>query len=161
MFLKYQSILLVRLESTSRASFDSIATTRKTARSLPRASSIPSRMKTLIRNVLCAALLRRVGSISQKNTRNTRYSEAFRFNYQQVCYTTAFYVSHSISVVVGENGISRRRPFTSLRRHPSHRCHSSFTKRGYREDKWRSACKLFLSRYSIRQSLGVKEKRKK
>lgn len=119
-------------------------------------------MKTLIRKVLCAALLRRVGSISQKNTRNTRYSVAFRFNYQQVCYMTAFYVSHSISVVVGENGISRRRPFTSLRRHPSRRCYSSFTKRGYRENKWRSASELlFLSRYSIRQSLGVKKKKGK
>lgn len=110
---------------------------------------------------LCGSFTPRRFDFPEKHAQHQVLRSLSRFNYQQVCYTTAFYVSHSISVVVGENGISRRRPFTSLRRHPSHRCHSSFTKRGYREDKWRSASKLFLSRYSVRQSLGVKERRKK
>lgn len=110
---------------------------------------------------LCGSFTPRPFDFPEKHAQHQVLSEAFRFNYQQVCYMTAFYVSHSISVVVGENGISRRRPFTSLRRHPSHRCYSSFTKRGYRENKWRSASELFLSRYSIRQSLGVKKKKKK
>lgn len=110
---------------------------------------------------LCGSFTPRRFDFAEKHAQHQVLRKAFRFNYQQVCYMTAFYVSHSISVVVGENGISPRRPFSSLRRHPPHRCYSSFTKRGYRENKWRSASKLFLSRWSIRQSLGVKKKRKK